>query len=107
MNRTIIVRKAVLAAVRKLEQLASAREGTSPLDLAEIRMNDCRQARDRLGMRFWRSVWVHLMQINYAREDIQIIEGANDETGAHEEMRLVMNAGAADCLANVQPSQDN
>jgi len=79
MERTIFVRRAILSAAEQMKLLSDSSGGADPLDLAELKIDDCRAAGDDTGDKFWRSVWIHLMMIRHAPGRIQIIEDAEAE----------------------------
>jgi hypothetical protein len=50
---------------------AAAHSGAKAHHLAEDKMEECRVTNDMEGMRFWRSVWIHLMSDEYLAVVIQ------------------------------------
>lgn len=74
MEKTIFVRRSVLAAVRELETAAAVYDGLNPLDLAEDRIDECARAGDETGARVWRNAWLHLMVTRYTPAPVRVIE---------------------------------
>jgi hypothetical protein len=78
MGKGIAVRRSVLAAALQLEGEAEAGARLTPVDLAEQKINDCESAGDKPGIRFWRSVWTHLMLMKYAPAEITVLQDDDD-----------------------------
>jgi hypothetical protein len=74
MHKNITVLRSVLSAAQRLAKLCHSVNDCKPLDLAEAKIENCLAAEDNAGVKFWRSVWIHLMLVNYAPGQIQIIE---------------------------------
>ena len=80
MEKSIIVRRSVLAAALQLEREADTSDDVTPIDLAERRIEDCEKAANKAGIRFWRAVWTHLMLVRYApaSADITVLQDDDD-----------------------------
>ena len=73
MNKKIIVRRSIYNAAQKLQETATD-TGQTVLSLVEKRMDQCQDAKDRAGARFWRDVWLYLMSASYLDSETEIVE---------------------------------
>lgn len=75
----IFVRKAILSAAEQLTLLSDSSGDADPLDLAELKIDECRAVGDDPGVKFWRSVWIHLICTWHAPGKIQTHEDGEVE----------------------------
>jgi hypothetical protein len=64
----------VLEAAQRLEALCSEEKGINPVDLAQFKIADCQAADYEAGVRFWRTVWAHMMRVRQGVHCLHIID---------------------------------
>jgi hypothetical protein len=74
LGKKIVVRQVILSAAQRLETLSESGNEADPLELAELKIEDCQAAGDSAGIKFWRAVWIHLMLTRYAPGEIMVIQ---------------------------------
>ena len=82
-GKIVFVRRSVLMAAQRLEALSDSGKAADPLDLAEYKIEDCRAAGDDAGLRFWRSVWTHMMRTRQGTFCLQVIDDGDEEKAGY------------------------
>src|SRR5437868_7020681 len=73
-GRIVFVKRSILKAAQRLEALSNHGKDANPLDLAEFKIADCQAAQDGEGIRFWRTVWTHMMRVRQGVHCLNIVE---------------------------------
>ena len=72
MSKELIVKRSVYNAAQELQKTAEA-GGCKAFSLAEKKIDECKAAGDRTGVKFWRDVWLYLISVAYMDHTTEII----------------------------------
>ena len=63
--KKIAAEQSIHEAARELKKAAELMADCKPFHLAQGKIDECRVVGDETCARFWRSVWIHLVSVEY------------------------------------------